>query len=399
MQHESSSLEIMRWGYAHLPGAIFFYAKELDLDIEDIGILSTIFYAFEKTKPLFQSGVRAGQILQSCSTLTTHKLSRKLQKLAKQELIELDEGSKNFGDKVIRLEPLMSKLEQLVLRDHPQIRPVPNMAAANNDSQAEQRIQEYQARIEELEHQLELKLETQMDDERRPLSSDIFTSSDVNYKRVADFISKKTGNLLSVKMENELRYWMVELGFTPEFLLCMLELALERHITNPRDITKIARDLKEYSINNVDGLNVYFKNYVDQEKNRVIRPNQFDPDINEFGNFTGVDMNAEARKKVYYKWRYDWGFSHNMIMKAGELMCQRTKNGGLEYIDSVLNNWLTKEIRSLTDVEKEIAAFKNRPKAGKILPVTAKNLPGKRNGEDFEYYVPPEILAELKSKV
>ena len=78
-------------------------------------------------------------------------------------------------------------------------------------------------------------------------------------------------------------------------------------------------------------------------------------------------MNAEARKKVYYKWRYDWGFTHNMIMKAGELMCQRTKNGGMEYIDSVLNNWMTKEIRSLPDVEKEIAAFKNRPKPVKTF--------------------------------
>lgn len=400
MQHESTSLEIMRWGYAHLPGAVFFYAKELDLDMEDIGILSAIFYAYENTKPLFQSGVRAGQILQSCSSLTTHKLSRKLLKLSKQEIIEMGEGSnKNFGDKIIRLEPLMRKLEQLVLRDHPRIMPAPNIAATNDDGLTDQQIQEYQTRIEELELQLELKLEIQPNDERRPPSLDLFTASDVNYKRVADFISKKTGNLLSVKMENELRSWLVELGFTPEFLLCMLELALERKITNPRDISKIARDLKEYSINNVDGLDIYFKNYVDQEKNRVSRLNQFDPDIIEFGNFTGLDMNAEARKKVYYKWRYDWGFNHNIIMKAGELMCQRTKNGGLEYIDSVLNNWMSKEIRSLTDVDKEIAAFKNRPKNGKIHPLNAKNLPGKRSGEEYEYYVPPEILAELKSKV
>jgi DNA replication protein DnaD len=396
MQHESASLEIMRWGYAHLPGAIFFYAKELDLDMEDIGIMSAIFYAFENTKPLFQSGVRAGQILQSCSTLTTNKLSRKLQKLAKQEIIDMDEGGhKNFGDKVIRLEPLMRKLEQLVMRDHPKIMPAPNLTANNKEGLTQQQIQEYQTRIEELE----IELEAQKNDEKRPRNPELFTVSDINYKRVADFISKKTGNLLSVKMENELRSWLVELGLTPEFLLCMLEMALERNITNPRDITKIARDLKEYSINNVDGLNVYFKNYVDQETNRASRVNQFDPDINEFGNFTGVDMNAEARKKVYYKWRYDWGFTHNMIMKAGELMCQRTKNGGLEYIDSVLNNWMSKEIRSIPDVEKEIVAFKNRPKTGKTLPVAGKNLPGKRSGEEYEYYVPPEILAELKSKV
>lgn len=110
-------------------------------------------------------------------------------------------------------------------------------------------------------------------------------------------------------------------------------------------------------------------------------------------------MNAEARKKVYNKWRYDWGFSHQMILKAGELMCQRTKNGGLEYIDSVLNNWMTKEIRSISDVDKEIAAFKNRNKSEKTITPSVKNVPGKRNKSEYEFYVPPEILAELKSKV
>jgi Replication initiation and membrane attachment len=179
----------------------------------------------------------------------------------------------------------------------------------------------------------------------------------------------------------------------------MLELAFERNITNPRDITKIARDLKEYSISTVDGLDVYFRNYVDQDRNNYIHAHQFDPDVAEFGNYTGLDMKAEARKKVYNKWRYDWGFTHPMIMKAGELMCQRTKNGGLEYIDSVLKSWMTKEIRNLSDVEKEISSFKNRQKAGTKIGPGGQNLPGKSSSGDYEFYVPPEILAELKSKV
>jgi len=386
MQHRTTSLEIYRWGYVHLPGAVFFYAKELDLDMEDIGILTAIFYAFENTKPLYQAGVSAGQILHSCSTLTTHKLSKKLQKLFKQEIIEVVEGkTKTFTEKIVRLEPLMFKLEQLVGRDHPEISRLPQPASA--DSKSDEQLEVYIARIEELEQELR--------GEKAQVSSDYFTASDINYKRVADFIAKKTGNLLSVKMENELSKWLLEFGFTPEFLLCMLELAFERKITNPRDITKIAKDLKDYSINNLDGLEVYFKNYVDHEKN--ITRNQFDPDAAEFGNFTGLDMSAEARRKVYNKWRYDWGFSHQMIMKAGELMCQRTKNGGMEYIDSVLNNWMSKEIRSLGDVEKEIAAFKNRAKTGKTI-TPAKNTHGKLNAE-YEFYVPPEVLADLKSKV
>lgn len=388
MQYRTTSLEIFRWGYVHLPGAVFFYAKELDLDMEDIGILSAIFYAFERAKPLFQSGVRTGQILLNCSTLTTNKLSRRLQKLSKQGVIELSEnGAKNFTEKIVRLEPLMIKLEQLVLRDHPEMTPSPGLEQA--DVKTDQQIEEYQARIDELEQEL--------NKQRMRSSLDNFASSDINYKRVADFIAKKTGNLLSVKMENELQKWLTDFGFTPEFLLCMLELAFERKITNPRDITRIARDLKEYAVNNVDGLDVYFKNYVDQDKTTT--RSHFDPDAAEFGNFTGLDMSAEARRKVYNKWRYDWGFTHQMIMKAGELMCQRTKNGGLEYIDSVLNNWMAKEIRNLNDVDKELIAFKKRAKSGKTTNPVGQNGAGKHNKGEYEFYVPPEVLAELKSKV
>lgn len=393
-----SSLEIFRWGYAHLPGAVFFYAKELELDIEDIGVLSSIFYAFEQAKPLFESGVRAGQVLQCCSCLTTNKLSRRLNRLQSMGLLVLVEGSsKLFADRIIYLDPLMEKLDQLIMRDHPnfvgQVR-----SSAAQEEEIEQQMKEYQETIEQLQLQLDEQKERQnIESNPLTLSNPPSSVSSEQFRRVADFISKKTGNLLSVKMEKELHTWLDDLGFTPEFLLCMLELTFERNINNPREITRIARDLKEYSINTVEGLESYFTNYVETDKSLNAR-NFFDPDVIEFGNFTGIDMNAEARKNIYYKWRYDWGFTHPMIMKAGEIMCQRTKNGGLEYIDSVLNNWMSKEIRSLEEVEKELQDFKARKKANKGHKSTAMNTTQKSHDE-YEIYVPPEVIEELKSKV
>ncbi len=388
MQQKTASLELFRWGYAHLPGAVFFYAKELDLDMEDIGILSAIFYAYENTKPLYQSGVQTGQILLRSSNLTTNKLSRKLQKLAKQGLIEIKDGPhKNFTEKMVWLEPLMVKLEELVVRDHPQISPA--LPFSPPPTHSDNQLASYKARIEELERELY--------EERSNASEVLSAPVDINYRRVADFIAKKTGNLLSVKMGVELKKWLTDFGFTPEFLFGMLELAFERKITNPREITRIAKDLKDYAVNSMNGLDDYFKTYVDQSK--VVPRAHFDPDAAEFGAYTGLDMSAEARRRVYNKWRYDWGFSHQMIMKAGELMCQRTKNGSLEYIDSVLNNWMSKEIRTLTDVDKEVSEFKNRTRLGKTISGAAKAATAKPNKGELEFYVPPEILAELKSKV
>jgi DNA replication protein DnaD len=385
MFKNSALLETLRWGQAHVPGVIFFYSQELELDVEDIGILSTIFYTFEsKSKPLYQTGVNVGQVLQCCPALTKNKLARKLAKYDRLNLIKVaHENSKNFTDRVIFLEPMLDKLETLVNRDHPQFSEI----NTNDTIDAEKQLDEYRQLIEQLELELEEEKSKRLDAETREGSK-----NSSSYKKIADFIASKTGNLMSVKMANELKKWLYDLNFQPEFLFCVLEMCFERNISNPRTITKIASDIKEYSINSLEGLEMYFSNYTGSDQNKMATISQFNPDIAEFGSFTGIDMSAEARKLVYYKWRYDWGFSHKMIMKAGEVMCQRTRNGGLEYIDSVLKNWMAKEIRLVEDAEKEMEEYKNRTKKDKPAATSAKKTAKKQSSGDYEIYVPPASI-------
>lgn len=393
MQNKSVWIEMHRWSFACLPGVIFNYAQELELDIEDIGIFTALFYTLEQSHPLYSCGITVGQVLQFCPILSKQKLSRKLTRLEQMGAIKVHKGSGSFTDKVISLEPLMDKLEIMVARDHPRIDVNRDNADMQQTSeQAEHLLDEYRERIVQLELELE--------EEKEKKLVDLSGKKSNAFKKVADFISKKTGNLMSVKMSNELHKWLDEMGFTPEFLLCMLELCFERQIFNPRDISKIARDLKEYSISTVEGLEMYFKSYVDSEKFTALRLNQFDPDVIDFGNNTGIDMSASARKRVYYKWRYDWGFSHAMIMKAGEIMCQRTRNGGLEYIDSVLNNWMSKEIRRVEDADKELQEYKQKNKNERIAGSGASKKGITRTASsEYEIYVPTGSLEEFKTKV
>lgn len=392
MQARYILMEMHRFSFACLPGVVFNYAKELDLDIEDIGIFTALFYTLEQSRPLYNRGITPGQVLQTCPLLSTQKLSHKLNRLKQLGVINIDENERSFTERTIYLEPLMEKLEALIIRDHPRFNLNDNdQDNSANQEQVDHLLDEYRERIVQLELSLEEEKEKRLVDFNAHASAD--------YKKVADFISKKTGNLMSVKMSNELHKWLEEMGFTTEFLLCMLELCFERNIFNPRDISKIARDLKEYAISTVEGLEMYFKRYVDTEKSAALRLSQFDPDVMEFGNFTGIDMGASARKQVYYKWRYDWGFSHAMIMKAGEIMCQRTRNGGLEYIDSVLNNWMSKEIRRVEDAEKELEAFKQRSKNERKQAAGNQKNPTRSVTSEYEIYVPPGSLEELKTKV
>lgn len=389
MTDDYAALEIYRWGFAHLPGAVFYYGKELELNLEDIGFLAALFYAYEHSKPLFHKGIQAGQVMICCPTLNTKKISRKLTQLNKAGLIDIQDGkSKSIADKTIFLEPLMERLQQLIIRDHP-------LNITSHEKITSAALEKYQQKIVQLELELKEEKNKHITEEK---SNDLSSTESANYKIVADFIAKKSGNLLSVKMENELQKWLDDLGFNPEFLLCMLEMTFERKIHNPRDITRIAKDLKDYSVNTVEGLESYFSKYVDSNRSNL-HISQFDPDIAEFGTYTGIDMSADARKKIYYKWRYDWRFSHQMIMKAGEIMCQRTKNGGLEYIDSVLHNWMSKEIRSVDEAEKEIIDFKKRNKSSaKSMQINSSKASSLNSSQDYEIYVPPEVLEELKSK-
>lgn len=393
MHHKSAALEIFRWGYTHVPGSIFYYARELDLDMEDIGIISAIFYTFEaKSKPLFKIGVNAGQVLQCCPSLTKTKLARKLSKLEKADIISVTEGnSKNFADKVIFLEPLMERLEEFIIRDHP------DFYDYTSKEDIDEQINTYQQKIEQLELELEQEKSRNIAVNKPSGNNSANSTGNKNYKRLADFIASKTGNLLSVKMAHELKHWLDDLAFTPEFLYCLLEMCFERNIVNPRLITKIAEEVKECAINSVEGLEIYFNNYVNADKLEHIK--DFDPEIIEFGNFTGIDMSAEARRSIYYKWRYDWAFSHTMIMKAGQIMCQRTRNGGLEYIDSVLKSWMSKEIRSVEEADKEIAAHKSRVKKEKNAPTNSGKKKTTDSSSDYKIYVPPLTPDDTKKTV
>lgn len=387
MNPTSSSLEFFRWGMASIPGIIFHYAKELDLEVEDIGLLCALFYTMERTRPLFQTGISVGQILMFCPFLTKQKLSGKLTRLSKLSIVEIEETGKSFTDRKVYFEPLMQRLDALVRRDHPGFS---SPVDTENDGNMLVLLNQYRSRIEQLEIQVE-------EEKRERVIPDLSVYPNGSFKKVADFIAKKTGNLLSVKMAAELKKWLEDMAFNPEFLLIMLELCFERKIYNPREITQIANQIKENSVSNIEDLELFLNNYVDNDKINPARLNRFDPDIQEFGSYTGIDMNAAARKKIYYKWRYDWGFTHIMIMKAGEIMCQRTKNGGLEYIDSVLHNWMSKEIRQVDDADKEIREFKTRSKKEPAGGVGTRTQTRSGTAE-YEIYVPPS-LEEIKIKV
>jgi DNA replication protein DnaD len=370
-------MEIFRWGFANVPGTLFQYAHELELDMEDMGFLTVIMYVWGGAHGLVQRGVSAGQILRLCPSYSSNKVAKRLYRLQKLGLIIIkEEGqSRHLANKLILIDPLFERLTSLVRRDHQGL--FDNQAPAAPDQEA------YAQRV----RQLESELAAYQEEDRYRTEED----SQSHVAKFSDFIAGKTGKLLSSAMTGELNKWLNDYHVTPELLYCMLELCFERGIENPYAITRIVKDTAKYQINTLDGLEAYFNSFIDHHA----REGQwsYEVELIELSKYLNIDMQAEARRNVYIKWRNEWDFDQNMILKAGELMCSRTTKGGLEYMDSILGDWLKKGIKDTSAVEKEVARYRRDKRKQK--PVSAvSRVP---ESEAYDLYIPKDELSQLKS--
>ncbi|MFZ2537321.1 MAG: DnaD domain protein [Oscillospiraceae bacterium] len=122
-------------------------------------------------------------------------------------------------------------------------------------------------------------------------------------------------------------------------------------------------------------------------------------EISEFASYTGTEMTGKASRDTYIKWRYDWGFSHEMIMLAGQLMTQLAKAPNLSYVDRILSDWMNRHIRSVPEATQAIESYRSRNHDNtSSLPITKKSRKTnmcETTGREYEYYVPPDVQEEL----
>ncbi|CFX16496.1 Replication protein, DnaD/DnaB domain [Syntrophomonas zehnderi OL-4] len=123
-----------------------------------------------------------------------------------------------------------------------------------------------------------------------------------------------------------------------------------------------------------------------------------DQEILVFQNYTGIDLKGDGRKSTYQKWRTEWGFSQEMIMKAAELTCQLAKIPNLQYIDKILDGWMAAEIRTIEAADLAIKRFKDLKHERKGLGVNKKPSKNESLYSEFKLYVPPEEIDALKRK-
>lgn len=118
-----------------------------------------------------------------------------------------------------------------------------------------------------------------------------------------------------------------------------------------------------------------------------------------FQRYTAINIDGDARKNIYLKWRKEWGFSSEMILKAAQLMCQLARQPNLSYLDQVLHGWKVQNISTIEEADSLIKNFKSKKQQRynqKAIDKVKNKLPGELPYSEYELYVPPEINKGFK---
>lgn len=112
-------------------------------------------------------------------------------------------------------------------------------------------------------------------------------------------------------------------------------------------------------------------------------------EITVFRNYTGIELKGDARQKMYLKWRKDWGFSCQMIMKAAELMCQLARQPNLNYIEQILYGWKEQNIYTVEKADLSVKKFRDQKREQNGYKTTGKSRGEQQAFSEYELYIPP----------
>ena len=108
---------------------------------------------------------------------------------------------------------------------------------------------------------------------------------------------------------------------------------------------------------------------------------------------------GETSRKMVNRWEKEWGFDEEMILKAAEYASEA--KAPMAYLDSILNSFREKNIRTPEEADKEQIKMKSsfsagRESAGNRL-VTAQQYTQREYSDEAES--PEEMLARLKEEI
>ena len=193
-------------------------------------------------------------------------------------------------------------------------------------------------------------------------------------------IGKLLGRTLSPSEVETYISWKKDLNFSSELILLLIEFCASKGKTNFRYIEKVAIAWNEMKIKTVDDAQNYIRKT--EDKWGTYR------EILKFLGIRNTDI-MKPQEDMLEKWTSTYNYSLDVIKKACDICFQRLNRADFKYIDGILSSWNKDNLRTLQDIEKKEASYKNSASKKVYNNTKNSNKPKLRfdnfKGRDYDY--------------
>ncbi|WP_294189534.1 DnaD domain protein [uncultured Clostridium sp.] len=193
-------------------------------------------------------------------------------------------------------------------------------------------------------------------------------------------IGKLLGRTLSPSEVETYISWKKDLNFSSELILLLIEFCASKGKTNFRYIEKVAIAWNEMKIKTVDDAQNYIRKT--EDKWGTYR------EILKFLGIRNTDI-MKPQEDMLEKWTSTYSYSLDVIKKACDICFQRLNRADFKYIDGILSSWNKDNLRTLQDIEKKEASYKNSASKKVYNNTKNSNKPKLRfdnfKGRDYDY--------------
>ena len=187
------------------------------------------------------------------------------------------------------------------------------------------------------------------------------------------FITERyLGRTLTPTDTDTILYFYDGLGFSTDLIEYLVEYCVSKGHTSIRYIEKVALRWAEDDITSVE-----------QAKQASNLHNQTYFTVMRALGITGRNL-VPAETAFIDKWKNTYGFSSELISEACQRTIQATHQPSFEYTDSILTNWLKKDVKSPADIARLDAEFQSRKKPSSTANAASANTTAKNKFNNFE---------------
>lgn len=205
------------------------------------------------------------------------------------------------------------------------------------------------------------------------------------FKDTVDLVQRMLGRPLSSSDIELISTWWYDYHFDRELIQFLLETCLEKKKFHIHYIHKVAESWQKEGLTTKDAA----ISYLNHRK-------EFQNDAGEIGRYLGFRKNLSTPElRLYEKWRNQFGFSQEMILKACDEVVH-TDKPTFRYIDAILTSWYEKKLSSPKDVEEYQKA--SAPLHKKKKKTTDSDSGGRQYSKDFYEDLLQESVELLKRK-